>query len=483
MKLALVTLVACANALIPITIKGNRFIKPAVKASDDGEVFFLKGVDYQPGGLSAYTGNDSDGDVLLDADTCFRDAYVLQQAGVNVIRTYTVNPNVNHDECMSILNAAGIYVILDVNLALDGQSLNRNLPASLYNKNYLTRVFQVIEAFKDYPNLLGFFSGNEVVNDEKSAAVSPPYLRAIQRDMKQYIAKHANRSIPVGYSAADELSLRKVTFDYLTCDNGDDLRADFFGLNSYEWCSGSLFSSSGYLQLNSTFSNSSVPLFFSEYGCNKETPRSFDEISKGIYSGLEYTFSGGLVYEYAEEENEYGLIKVDGDTLSYKKDFDNFKSQLEKVNLSTIISSSDVANRSFAKCLSSLVSSDDLNFNLTFTIPAQPSDIADLIKNGISDANQGKIVDVTAKSSKFTIKDSNGDTVLDATVSFSGENEINSQDGTTPAVSSATKSASLLSSASSTATSSSKSSKGEAAAYGTGVSLTGLLAVAAGLLL
>lgn len=66
-------------------------------------------------------------------------------------------------------------------------------------------MFAVVEAFKGYDNLLALFAGNEVVNDEQSAAVSPRYVKAVVRDMKNYIAAHVYRAIPIGYSAADDL--------------------------------------------------------------------------------------------------------------------------------------------------------------------------------------------------------------------------------------------------------------------------------------
>lgn len=467
-----------ASALIPIEVKGNRFIKPATKASDDGEVFFIKGADYQPGGSSAYTGNADDGDVLSDASVCYRDAYVLQQANINTIRIYTINPDVNHDECMSILNDAGIYVILDVNSALGGQSLNRDDPLSTYNGNYLSRVFKVIDAFKGYPNLLGLFSGNEVINDEKSAGAAPPYIRAVQRDMKQYIAKHANRTIPVGYSAADVTSLRKVSYDYLECDNNDQSHSDFFGLNSYEWCSGSSFSSSGYSDLNTTFANSSIPVFLSEYGCNTKTPRTFEEVSEGIFGGLLNTLSGGLVYEYAEEENQYGLVEIDSSSkgVTYKGDFDNFKKQLSNVTAS--FKESSVSNRTFPTCSSDTIKSDDSSFDSNFTLPSQPDDIKKLIDNGAGGSNVGKIVDVTAQTSNYTVTDSSGNKVSNPTVQFSGENEINAQDGTTPVVSSTT------AASSSSSSSSASKSKGAAPVYDIpAYSVTGFVSVLLSLLI
>lgn len=38
------------------------------------------------------------------------DAAVMQKLGINTIRVYTINPAVNHDECVSIFNAVGIYM-------------------------------------------------------------------------------------------------------------------------------------------------------------------------------------------------------------------------------------------------------------------------------------------------------------------------------------------------------------------------------------
>jgi 1,3-beta-glucanosyltransferase GAS3 len=101
----------------------------------------------------------------------------MQRLGINAIRVYNVNPAANHDLCASIFNAVGIYMIIDVNSPLDGESLSRVDPGSTYNKNYLDRIFRVVEAFKGYPNTLGFFGGNEVINDDSNIKNIPPYLR------------------------------------------------------------------------------------------------------------------------------------------------------------------------------------------------------------------------------------------------------------------------------------------------------------------
>lgn len=95
------------------------------------------------------------------------------------MRVYNLDPTLNHDLCASIFNGVGIYMLLDVNSPLGGESLDRHNPASSYNEGYMQRVFGVVEAFKAFPNTLGFFAGNEVVNDDRSAGDVPPYLRVI----------------------------------------------------------------------------------------------------------------------------------------------------------------------------------------------------------------------------------------------------------------------------------------------------------------
>jgi Glucanosyltransferase len=53
-------------------------------------------------------------------------------------------------------------------------SLNRADPANSYNAIYLQHVFATIDAFKIFSNTLGFFSGNEVINDVNTTGVPPP---------------------------------------------------------------------------------------------------------------------------------------------------------------------------------------------------------------------------------------------------------------------------------------------------------------------
>lgn len=95
---------------------------------------------------------------------------------VNTIRIYNLSPHLEHDECVSIFNAAGIYMILDVNSPLPGTNLDRTDPQGSYHEGYLKQVFGVMEEFKAYPNTLAFFAGNEVINEQASYNC-PAYIR------------------------------------------------------------------------------------------------------------------------------------------------------------------------------------------------------------------------------------------------------------------------------------------------------------------
>ena len=203
---------------------------------------------------------------MSNGTVCLRDAALMQQLGVNTIRVYNLDPTVNHDDCASTFNAVGIYMIIDVNSPLGGESLVPGTQlAGSYNSNYLKHIFAVVEAFKNYDNTLAFVGGNEDMNDIPSGGTVPPYLRAVTRDLKNYIAKNSPRTIPVGYAAADVREILADSWAYLSCDiNGetnDMSRIDFFGLNSYSWCgSTATFDTSGYNTLMEQFSNTTIPV-------------------------------------------------------------------------------------------------------------------------------------------------------------------------------------------------------------------------------
>ena len=60
----------------PIGVHGRYFVDTVTR-----EPFFVKGVDYQPGGSSAVT---EDSDPLSDPNACARDIIMFQELGINV---------------------------------------------------------------------------------------------------------------------------------------------------------------------------------------------------------------------------------------------------------------------------------------------------------------------------------------------------------------------------------------------------------------
>lgn len=311
-----------SNSSTPIIeISGNAFFN-----SETNERFYIRGVDYQPGGSSNLT------DPLAHIDICKRDIPVFQDLGINTIRVYTVDNSLDHTECMQMLSDAGIYLILDINTP--SASISRYDPACSYNADYLQSVFATIDAFADYDNVLGFFAGNEVINNENTTNTAT-YVKAVVRDMKKYLKARNYRQIPVGYSAADITSNRLLVAEYLNCGDDADARIDMFGVNDYSWCGYSSYSVSGYAEKVKLYSGYSIPIFLSEFGCNEVAgSRPFTEI-EAIYSDAMTTvFSGGLVYEYSNETNNYGLVQIsdNGTYVTKLTDYYNLKKEYSSVS-------------------------------------------------------------------------------------------------------------------------------------------------------
>ena len=129
---------------------------------------------------------------------------------INTVRIYSVDNSKDHSDCMKLLADAGIYLALDVNTPK--YSLRQDKPAESYNSVYLQNIFATIDEFQQYDNTLLFFSGNEVINNIATSNAAK-WVKAVTRDIKQYIGTRGYRAIPVGYSAAD--IGKKPTFTYL----------------------------------------------------------------------------------------------------------------------------------------------------------------------------------------------------------------------------------------------------------------------------
>ncbi|KAF8142553.1 Glucanosyltransferase, partial [Mycena galopus ATCC 62051] len=207
----------------------------------DGNRFYVKGIAYQTQGL-IISGPDNPldqpstfVDQLADSAGCTRHLPFLQNLSVNAIRAYSVDSTLNHDSCMSTLSSAGIYVILDLTLPLNG-SIDTTQPT--WSTNLLDEYIKTIDAFSKYDNLLAFNVGNEVLTSDATNAA--PFIKAAARDIKAYLASTGSSAL-VGYADIDGIStFRDAVADYLSCDptnaNSWATSIDLFGLNNYEWC-------------------------------------------------------------------------------------------------------------------------------------------------------------------------------------------------------------------------------------------------------
>lgn len=296
-QLALAALVGQAYASVePIIKKGQHFFY------ENGTQFYIKGIAYQRDADS-----DSDYiDPLSDATRCKRDVPIMQAAGTNVIRTYAIDPTADHDDCMSLLADAGIYVISD--LSSPNEAINRADPT--WDLDLYTRYTDVVDALKGYDNVIGFFAGNEVTNNASNTDASA-FVKAAVRDMKTYINSTADRWMGVGYAANDDSEIRDNMAHYFNCGDQDDA-IDYWGYNIYEWCGESTFTTSGYSEVVDFFSNFSVPVFFAEYGCNSDgaADRIFQETTALYSDEMTSVIAGGIVYMYFEETNDYGKLLV-----------------------------------------------------------------------------------------------------------------------------------------------------------------------------
>jgi len=300
-------------SLPTVTASGNAFFAGSTR-------FYIRGIDYQPASTSGALS-----DPLADETGCKRDIAEFVKLGVNTIRVYMTDNSVNHDVCMNALADAGIYVILDANNPL--YSINRYDPAPSYNDKYLQSVFATVDAFASYPNTLAFFSGNEVINDFANSTLSALYVKATTRDMRQYIKDRKYRAIPVGYSAADVSQNRMQMAQYMNCGT-DDERSDFFAFNDYSWCNTN-FVTSGWDQKVKNFTGYGLPIFLSEYGCIT-AGRDFNEVGALMNSEMTGVYSGGLLYEYSLEANNFGIVQITNGNAVEQPGFAKFEAALKK---------------------------------------------------------------------------------------------------------------------------------------------------------
>jgi len=114
----------------------------------------------------------------------------------------------------------------------------------------------------------------------------------------------------------------------------------------------------------------------SEYGCITNN-RTFQEVSALYSTEMTNVFSGGLVYEYSQEGNGYGLVTISGNTVTPDADFtylqEAYKNTPNPTGLGGAMTSSP-ASTCPSESSEWEVANDDL--------PAMPTAAETYLKNG-----------------------------------------------------------------------------------------------------
>lgn len=236
--------------------------------------------------------------------------------------------------------------------------------------------------------------------------------------MKAYITHQIPRSIPVGYSNADHVEFRASLAEYLAC--GDIGWVDFFAINSYQWCGDNTYSGSGYDVLVNDYQNYSLPIFFSEYGCNLVRPRIFQETTALYSEKMTGVFSGGLVYEFTQEPADYGIVEIAANEkdASLLDEFDNLQKVTTAVTSPKIPSDAIENDRPACK--------DPAYYtNIAGDSVLPESFGVDYIKKGVASAGKvkwtkGKFLslDKCLDETSYTIKDSKGSEIKDKKIEW-----------------------------------------------------------------
>lgn len=156
----------------------------------------------------------------------------------------------------------------------------------------------------------------------------------------------------VGYAANDDAEIRVHMAQFFNCGPEEEA-IDYWGYNIYSWCGKSSYEKSGYDVQVDFFSNYSVPVFFAEYGCNTVNGaegRLWDD-TRALYSDkMTGVFSGGIVYMFHEEENDYGLVKVKDGKATTMKNYDALEEAMKEVKPSGVSMDEYEPQNSAAAC-------------------------------------------------------------------------------------------------------------------------------------
>ncbi|KZL65432.1 glycolipid anchored surface protein [Colletotrichum incanum] len=329
---------------------------------------------------------------------------LLKDLGVNTLFIYTIDTTKGHDEAMSMLANAGIYVLAC--LSSPRNSINRNAPFESYTPTLLQNYFAAVDCLAVYPNTLGIIVANEVLNtlaSTKGASV----IRAVTRDVKRYMRLAAElrdqRVLPVGLSSAKILSIFRDEFKYFT--GGDPSEAlDFFCFGDYSWVGKASMFISAYDRTLEWFAEAHLPVFFSEYGAKIDGQvRPFQETLAMYSPEMSRVYSGAYVYEFFDGANRYGLVQKNlGGKLDTLKDFQNLKKNLALSPPPETIN--DWASSEFTATRRPGLPSQSHNWKGEAVLPECPLDWAE-IRSHVEDADWVTVDRETANETEGNLAD------------------------------------------------------------------------------
>ncbi|EAT87802.2 hypothetical protein SNOG_05411 [Parastagonospora nodorum SN15] len=372
--------------------------------------------------LSNSTTDTNAMDPLKDAKACTRDAALMAQAGINTIYVMAIDPKVNHDDCFSIFNSVGIYVV--VVLRKDGVfGTSQEDFEKSYTTEFLKGMFEAIDAVKGYDNLLGFdlvgTTLHLIRNDELLDA-------SYQTESHMYYFYCGEANDP---SRSDYISFYNI---------------GFFETSPVEKQNAS------YQSYQKKAEKSLVPTWFSYMGIFDEADYVEYELRPDLLNDTLFLFNsssqlvrpnglftGGVRVSWTNTnmgwkvpgKANWGLTTTtpNGD-VQLTPNYDAFRSIIDQVNPGSWLSGTqrpvqpgqerarcDANAKQMAnKTLISLSQNDANNITLAtdWALPTRPPGVDAMIENGVG-AKTGRMVDVTVTSVAFAVRDSKGGVVTD----------------------------------------------------------------------
>jgi hypothetical protein len=213
--------------------------------------------------------------------SCSRDIPYLAALGVNAILVDVINPNADHAGCMTQLQAAGIYVLINL-----GGPNEQIMQTQTWDRELQRRFFGVAEGLMGYSNLLGFYT--------TGTAITIPFVKAAVRDLKQFLKSKGQGHVPVGYSS---LIRGKDLSDVLNCGDKES-SIDFMALELDPLCS-SLNQTQETVEIAAAqYRDYSIPLMFWGSRCVPQVQGNIGAIPSIYESNITKVTTGAFMFSY-----------------------------------------------------------------------------------------------------------------------------------------------------------------------------------------